>query len=257
MVVVGAGFGWWWQSREKPRLEPVPPAPVAEAPPAPPAAPPEPQVRYPIEKARPGSNAPQIPNPLPALDQSDKLVQSLLVDLLGRQPVRKFLRIEDLVRHVVSTVDSLPNSKAAVRLWPVNPTVGNLVIDGEGDNQALSAHNYPRYEPFVRFVESIDTGKAVALYVELYPLFQKAYEDLGYPNRHFNDRLVEVIDHLLETPEVAGPIQLARPGVVYEYADEEIEERSAGQKILIRMGPENTARLKAKLRDVRQQVTSG
>ena len=53
-------------------------------------------------------------------------------------------------------------------------------------------------------MESVDTGRLAALYVRFYPLFQQAYRDLGYPNGYFNDRLVEVIDHLLVTPEIAG-----------------------------------------------------
>jgi hypothetical protein len=101
----------------------------------------------------------------------------------------------------------------------------------------------------------MDTGKLVALYVRLYPLFQQAYRDLGYPDRYFNDRLVEVIDHLLATPSVPGPIKLAQPHVLYEFADPALEARSAGQKILIRIGPDNAARVKAKLRELRRQVT--
>ena len=38
------------------------------------------------------------------------------------------------------------------------------------------------------------------MYKQYYPLFQQAYVDLGYPEGYFNDRLVEVIDHLLATP---------------------------------------------------------
>jgi hypothetical protein len=95
----------------------------------------------------------------------------------------------------------------------------------------------------------------VALYVRFYPLFQQAYKELGYPDRHFNDRAVEVIDHLLAAPEVAGPVALGKPWVMWEYADPALEARSAGQKALIRMGPDNARRLKAKLREIRRQVT--
>ena len=66
-------------------------------------------------------------------------------------------------------------------------------------------------------------------YRHFYPLFQQAYVDLGYPDGYFNDRLVEVIDHLLATPDVAGPIKLTQPSVFYQYADPSIEERSAGR----------------------------
>ena len=74
------------------------------------------------------------------------------------------------------------------------------------------------------------------------------------PDGYFNDRLVEVIDHLLATPEVAGPIKLTQPGVFYQYADPSIEERSAGQKAMIRLGSQNAAIVKEKLRALRKEV---
>jgi hypothetical protein len=64
-----------------------------------------------------------------------------------------------------------------------------------------------------------------------------------------------VIDHLLATPEVAGPIKLTQPGVFYQYADPSIEERSSGQKLLIRLGSNNAAVVKDKLRALRKEVT--
>jgi hypothetical protein len=163
------------------------------------------------------------------------------------------------------TVDNLPGKRAAVRLWPVNPTPGRFLVTETGDTTTLSAENFKRYAPFVRLVESVDTGKAVALYVRFYPLIQEAYTELGYPGKYFNDRLIEVIDHLLATPDVAGPIRLTlpkvegsikldRPWVLYEFADPALESRSAGQKILLRMGIDNAVRLKAKLRDLRARL---
>ena len=113
----------------------------------------------------------------------------------------------------------------------------------------------PRYDTYVRVMDQADTAKLVDAYVRYYPLFQKAYEDLGYPHGYFNDRLVEVIDHLLATPEVAAPIALAQPKVLYEFADPSLEQRSAGQKILMRMGPVNEAHVKAKLRTIRAGIT--
>jgi hypothetical protein len=250
---------WWWQGQEEPAPVPVPvpapPSPTAEAPPAA-AVPAEPEVQHPIEQVHPPSaGARQVATPLPPLDQSDQFVGQMLTGVLGRRAVQQFLRLDDVVRHVVTTVDNLPNTKASVRIWPVNPTPANLMVDGGGDSAVLSPSNSRRYLPFVRFVEELDTSEGVALYVELYPLFQGAYAELGYPNRYFNDRLIEVIDHLLDTPQVTGPIELFRPGVMYEYADPELEARSAGQKILIRMGSENAGRLKAKLREIRAQLS--
>jgi hypothetical protein len=91
--------------------------------------------------------------------------------------------------------------------------------------------------------------------VHYYPLFQQAYRELGYPDGYFNDRLVVVIDHLLQTPDVTQPVALTQPNVMYEYADPALESRSAGQKLLLRSGPENETAIKAKLREIRAALT--
>jgi len=102
----------------------------------------------------------------------------------------------------------------------------------------------------------VDAKKLVSVYAHLYPLFQQAYVELGYPDGYFNDRLVQVIDNLLAAPTPAAPIRLDQPNVLYVYADPELESLSAGQKILVRMGPANAAVVKDKLRQIRSEVIS-
>jgi Protein of unknown function (DUF3014) len=140
-------------------------------------------------------------------------------------------------------------------LMPVKPVAGRLAIAGKGESLTLSPENAARYEPYVRLAESVPTGPLVATYVQFYPLFQQQYEELGYPDKYFNDRLVEVIDHLLAAPEVQEPVALTQPKVLYEFADPKLQELSAGQKILVRMGGANAARVKAKLHEIRSAVT--
>ena len=72
-----------------------------------------------------------------------------------------------------------------------------------------------------------------------------------HPPRYFNDRVIQVIDHVLATPDLRDPIALTQPGVLYEYADPKIEALSAGQKLLIRMGSDNATFVKHKLRELR------
>ena len=47
-----------------------------------------------------------------------------------------------------------------------------------------------------------------------------------------------------------------RPKVLYEYSLEELEELSAGQKLLLRMGNEHAATIKEVLREFRAQIAS-
>ena len=237
VVVVGAGVGLWYARTHN---APAPaPAAQTQAPPV------EPLVQHPIE---------QVPDekPLPALEQSDSAVQDSLVGALGRS-IEQVLVPKDIVRHFVVTVDNLPRKKAAVQLWPVKPVGGELTV-APGGEPTLSPDNAARYAPFITIVKNANVEQLASAYRHFYPLFQQAYVDLGYPDGYFNDRLVEVIDHLLATPEVAGPIKLTQPGVFYQYADPSIEERSAGQKLMIRLGSQNAAVVKEKLRALRKEV---
>ena len=264
----GAWFLWRHQQTPPPTPAPTPTQPVAPViPPAPDTAP-EPAIRHPIEPAaaRPAAR------PLPALGESDDYVKNALQDLLGRQAVLSFFNIDGFVRGFVATVDNLANERPQTQLWPVKPTPGQFQTEPGAGDAVISARNAERYAPLVRLVDGVDTSRAVALYRRLYPLFQQAYEELGYPGKYFNDRVVQVIDHLLATPEIPGPIPLkrievegqgagagagtkAKAGGLFQFADPRLEARSAGQKILLRVGSDNADKLKQKLAEVREQIT--
>ena len=136
---------------------------------------------------------------------------------------------------------------------------GAFVVDGDPDNgrTAIGGGNAARYAPYLAALKATDTAQLAALYTQYYPLFQAAYRDLGYPDGYFNDRLVDVIDHLLATPEPAAPLTLLQPGVLYEFANPDLQARSAGQKALLRMGPDNARVVKAKLRELRAALVRG
>ena len=180
---------------------------------------------------------------LPTLDNSDALLREKLVDLMGRVPFSELVLPVALVRRIVATVDNLPRETAPRRVIPLAPVPG-----------AYEPGNYDRYAPYVRVIDAIDEKALVADYARAYPLFQQAYAELGYPGKQFNDRLIQAIDDLLAAPELDAPLELIRPRVVYEFASPDLETRSAGQKIMLRMGPQNAARVKAKLLLVRREI---
>lgn len=251
IMIIGAGLIGLiaWNALQKP--EPpvaVPPAPRLEAPPAEPPA--EPEIRHPVPEKLPEK-------PLPALETSDSTLKNALAELSGGSGLVDALILQGLIRRVVATVDNLPASKVAMRVLPVKPVGGAFAVSGEEENYTIAAANAARYAKYVKLAEAIDSKKLATFYVHYYPLFQQAYRELGYPKGHFNDRLVAVIDHLLEAPELKTPVALVRPKVFYLYADPELERRSAGQKILMRMGAENAGKIKAKLREVRTEIADG
>ncbi len=259
VLALGAGGIVWWKQRSTlpPAYTPaVAAAPEPSVPSAPPAA--EPVIRHPID----GAETTAAPGTPAALDRA------ALTELLGQKAVLGFLQTDGFVPRFVATVDNLARPHAAPRLWPVNPTAGRFTVERAGDGEQIAAANAQRYAAFVGFAEAIDSPRAVALYKRHYGLFQQAWMDLGYPRGYFNDRLVEVIDHLLDAPVPAGPVKLrltevkgpqplTQPWLHYEFADPGLEALSAGQKMMVRMGPENARRLKAKLAEVRRLIASG
>jgi hypothetical protein len=246
VVLLGLAAGGWFYYK---RNEAKPPPPVAKVVAPPVAAPAEPEIKNPLPPAAESAEA-----ALPPLDESDAALRGTLAPLADAKAIDQFLVPKNLVRNIVVTVDNLARSKVAIDRRPVKPTPGSTVVITEGETLTLSEQNFARYAPFVALVQSVDSRQLGGVYLRYYPLFQEAYEGLGYPDKYFNDRLVEVIDHLLETPEPKGPIKLLQPRVYYEYADPSLEELSAGQKALIRMGNANAAEIKKKLRELREIV---
>ena len=139
---------------------------------------------------------------------------------------------------------------------PVGRLSGAFVVDATADKRTfeLSNDNFARYDHLVNMAANADVEAVVATYRRFYPLFQESYERLGYPDGYFNDRVVEVIDHLLATPAIEEPVRLVRPHVLYRFADPDIEALSSGQKLLIRMGPANAGRMQEVLRQLRIRI---
>lgn len=234
-------YSRWETTEEQPVLVELPLPPASDAP------------RYPLPRPKPEPESePATPiKPLPALDESDVPLQTSLDEIFGEESVWEILKPQNIIRNVVVTIDNLPREKLAEQFRPVNSVKGVFRISGTDAAIALSPENYARYQPFIELLRVADAEQVARLYFRFYPLFQQAYVDLGYPSRNFNDRVVEVIDHLLLTPAVQSPIKLVQPKVYYQFADPELEAMSAGQKILIRIGSENAAVVKTKLKEIR------
>lgn len=188
-------------------------------------------------------------------DGSDDSLRTSLARLVPGTDFADMLIPTQIVHRIVATVDNLPRERLAEQLRPLRATLGKFAVAGTEDDRILATDNYSRYAGIVHFVRMANIEEAAGWYRRHYTLFQQAYRNLGYPEGYFNDRLVQAIDDLLNTPEPTEPIHLVQPKVFYEFADPALESRSAGQKTLLRMGPGNTRVIKEKLREFRASIT--
>lgn len=252
VALVCAAAAYHFYGRRPPAAAPAPA--VATEPAAPtPTAPATPQIAHPIE------------TPATGAIESDADIHAALDQAFGAEAVGRYLEPGDFAHRSVATLDNLGRGFAPSMLWPVKPVPGKFEVDQTPSGTVIGAANARRYAPFVHWLGSLDAAKVVDLYVRMYPALQHQYETLGYPHAYLNDRLVSVIDQLLETPDVKGPIPVQlvsvegpirdeRPWTRYQYADPSLEALSSGQKILLRMGPENEAILKTKLRELKSEL---
>lgn len=242
-VILGgsiAAYFYWQNSRPEPQPEHV------QTPPPPPLVL-KPEVRQVIE-------VPAASPPPPVLADSDNFMLDALAGLVGNKSLMKLFHSEKIIHNIVATIDNLPRSRAPMSVMPVEPAPGKFITAGTDDDLAISPDNAARYSAYVRIGEAINARKLVEVYVGLYPLFQQAYEELGYPKKYFNDRLIQALDNLLDTPVIKDPIKLVQPSVYYQFADPDLEERSIGQRILMRTGSRNEERIKVKLRQIKQEL---
>ena len=256
VVLAGIAFAaWQWLLPEAPPEVSKPPA-APRATLAPPPPPPEPAIVNPVEVPLDASGAPT------AAD-----LESTLKALAGAGTVQALFRLQDLPRRIVATIDSLGRAQASASLSPLIPPRGDFSTERSGEAEVIASANYARYAKHVAMLEAIDTAAAAAAYRRLYPILQRAYEGLGFPGKYFNDRLVAVIDLLLATPSPPGPLRVRLPEfgvdlkperawVLYQYEDPALQQLSAGQRMLLRMGPDHMRRVKAKLKEIRAQVAA-
>ncbi|MCJ7799169.1 MAG: DUF3014 domain-containing protein, partial [Polaromonas sp.] len=191
-VAISVAFFAWKKLQTLPQGLETPTAPYA-APtlPSPTMTPLTPEVAAPTEQAEAAIQYPveaAASVPLTAAD-----LGTALTGFLGRRVVATFFELDDFPRRFVATVDNLGRSHAPPMLWPIHPTPDRFTVETKSGELFISADNSLRYAPLVLLAEAIDTRKAVDLYLRMYPLLQRAYEELGYPKRYFNDRLIAVM----------------------------------------------------------------
>jgi hypothetical protein len=209
---------------------------------------------------------------LPSLNDSDQLVRDGVLSLTREEAINAWLSPAELVRKFVVSVDNVAGGnipKDAVRVLAPTGPFRVTVIEEPADANAivlpsldplaeavylLDTESYDRYDNVTRVFVSLDARRAAEFYGLLQPLFQQAYGELGYTDRQFDTMVFQAINRLLETPIVEKPIRLVRPVVMYRYEDPLLENLSPAQKQLMRMGPNNTRAIQAKLGDFAREL---
>ena len=192
---------------------------------------------------------------LPRLNDSDSFVAEKISELPSGTSLLSYLVDEQLVRRAVVLVENISRGQYPQTALPYKPIVEEMQVSSDdGRLFTMEAASYTRFDAAVAAFVALDTEQTVGLYRLLSPLLQQAYAEIGFRDAEFEQALIKAIDAVLSAPEIEGPFQLVKPSVMYLYADTRLEELANMNKQLIRLGPENSARLKAKLREFKQAL---
>lgn len=195
--------------------------------------------------------------PLPTLEDSDEKIKGILSDMFDNDLIAQMMRQTGTIHRFVVTIDSLPKKELPMKYRLLPPTPGKFAVYENFKSEiSINRENFARYEDYMQMFNKVDAELFVKWYTHFYPLIQEDYDSLGHKNERFNDRFIFVIDHLLDTPEAIGSIDLVQPSVYFKFADPSLQKLSAGQKILLRIGPANTAIVKTKLFKIRKALTA-
>lgn len=218
-VAAVAGLAYWWMTRAQ--LDPLNPAPTVAT-----------------EGAVTTHRPQREPWELPGLDGSDSLVREAVAALSAHPLLARLLATDGLVRGAVLAVEQIGEGRTpALPLRPLRPASRLAIIGTESG--AIDTRTYARWDAATRALVSIAPADAAQLYVNVKPLFDAAYADLGHPGGDFDESISRAIAVVLATPEPAAtPELLRRPGY-FEHTDATLRGLRPVQKQLLLTGPDN------------------
>lgn len=199
------------------------------------------------------------PEPMPVrepepLDTSDGTVKTKLLKLSDYDSFARLIIDEALLERFVVMTNTLAEEEISgsnrVLVQPDKP----FRTYQQAEKQWIDPASYKRYTPYVDVLASLETESLLQLYQEYKPAIDNIFAEISSPSDTFNDKLKQAIDILLDTPEIPMPVEVYTDSVMYKFADPHLESLSAPQKQLLRTGPENMRRIKAKLRELKEAL---
>ena len=200
--------------------------------------------------------------PLPTLGESDQVVREEVEQLPNGPSLLPLLVRDDLILKAVRAVTALEENALVNKYRPIVPPqspfeaeeMGEPASEDEPQKYLMTEQTYGRYDSYINLLTSLDNDRLAALYNRYYPLLEQAYEEQGVDKGSFREVTLTAIDNLLEAPVIEEDIILVRPSVMYKYSDPELEALPPAHKLMLRLGPDNSRKLKDVLRRLRTEL---
>jgi hypothetical protein len=222
-VIAGGLLTFWWMSRSQPTPAAAPSATAPEI------------------AASSGRPTRQVLN-LPGLTESDTFIRELVSALSDHPTLARLLATPSLVRSTTAGVIQIGDGRTPIEWLEVLRPASRLQILGTTSGP-VSPVSHARWNQVAAAVSSVSPADAAQLYVNVKPLIDEAYIELGQPDGDFDQAILRAVRMLKDTPAPdVAPELIRRPGY-FDHQDPALRALKPVQKQLLLLGSENRGRL--------------
>jgi len=189
-----------------------------------------------------------------SLEETDEFIRDNIKNMSSDPRLSEWLMTDHIIRKFVAAVDNIAHGLSPRKQIGFFEPKTEFLAKEKGEHTIVDEDSYKRYDPVANTFDSINTKETIDLYQRFKPLIQKAYQELGSPDKDFDETLNRAINELLAVPVVEEEIMLIRKLKSFELYDPELEKMSQAQKHLFRMGPQNIKKIQHKLRELQKQL---
>tara|TARA_B100001094_G_C18194716_1_gene809885 strand:- start:7747 stop:8538 length:792 start_codon:yes stop_codon:yes gene_type:complete len=184
------------------------------------------------------------------LSQSDSYITSLIFNISNGMNLSPYLNRDNFIRRLVNFIDHIAQGQLHHSTSPTLRPQEKFkphTIDGK---LYLDPENFHRYDFYAHALANINLKNLSQIYTMVQPLLNEAFIELGYQENQFHSTLLKAIDEIMKAPVIHQPIVVKHEQENYKFVQPELESLSPIQKLMIRMGPENTTRIQESLKEM-------
>ena len=175
---------------------------------------------------------------LPRVDQSDELLRRLVSALSTHPLISRLLVTPAIARSATLAIVQIGDGRTpASPLAALRPN--EHVTITTTPSGPIDPRSYRRWDAATAALVSLSPSDLAQLYVNVKPLFDQAYGDLGHANSDFDPAIVRAIEMLNDTPiPAAPPVLVVKPGY-FEHDDAALRSLLPVQRQFLLVGPDN------------------
>lgn len=189
-----------------------------------------------------------------ALEASDDSFRKALGDV--SESLLNWFQVKHVIRKYVVIINDLSQNQILYKHRAFLKMPQKFVAKEDTQGLYMANESYARYDQLANAMASLDVQKGLDLYLTFRPLFKQVYDEFAYPAEYrLEDIFMKAAASVLEAPVIKGRVSLLRHSVRYKFAKQELEALNGVEKQMLRMGPENTQKIQAKLRQLVEAIS--